>query len=133
MRSTNYYTHLLANPQAMHEFCAKVAARQDLEEAHNLHVDVVQQNVTFIGCHFAGNAYGDRSDSINCGAIGVETDDNDCMVAGCLFTGNQFGDNMNIVVYTDTFVGNVCNTAAGFSLQSAYKILLFLLLFAIVN
>jgi len=95
----NYYTHLLANPQAMEEFRTKVAARRDLKEVRDLQVAAVRQNVTFIGCRFEENTYGFRSQITNYGAIGVETEDNDCVVSGCLFTGNQFGD-INIVVCT---------------------------------
>lgn len=104
----DYYANLLADPEAMEEFRAEVAAhrekrlalkqKEEEEEDRDLQeIEIVRQNVTFINCHFEGNTYGEKSEATNYGTIGVETDDNDCVVKGCKFTGNQFGD-VNIVV-----------------------------------
>jgi len=100
----DYYAHLLSNPQAMEEFRARARESYlskkrnggralEIGDGRDLQgVDIVRQNITFSRCSFEGNTYGERDESTNYGAIGVETGDNDCVVTDSTFSANMFGD-----------------------------------------
>ena len=97
----DFYAHLLSDPVALQEWRQDVAAHRgrerNLDETRELQVDLIRQNVTFLECKFEANTYGERSDATNYGTLGIETNDNDCVVDRCIFRDNDFGD-VNVVV-----------------------------------
>lgn len=95
----DYYANLLADPQAMEEFRAETQRTRNHHHERELQLDVLRQNVTFIGCRFEENTYGIADAATNYGALAAETADNDLVVRESIFSGNQFGD-INIVVRT---------------------------------
>jgi len=90
-----YYTNLLKDPQAMEEF--RNETQYDHCDERNLQMDDLRQRVTFSGCKFESNTYGENSTVTNYGAIAAESKDNDLVVRESIFLGNMFGDKSIVV------------------------------------
>ena len=87
-----FFTNLLKDPAALSEY--REAVRLEQEEKRQLQTSsgIRRQVVTFDGCLFKNNTYGEKSDITNYGVISTVTFTGDIIVKESIFEYNDFGN-----------------------------------------